>query len=105
MYYKSVTLDHIVDAEYLIRKIREGSNYTIPHPNIDNYNDHMYVTMIYESSEGKNSVIYTPRTEKGKSLYEMFSLGKLCIDTLDRSQGIDNSNIDLYHIMEHNTLR
>ena len=85
MAYKKDDISHIIEPKNIIRKLRESDNYNIPHPNIDNYEEHIgYFYLCVDKSE---LLIYRPFSAKGKRLYEMFSLQTLEINTLFRAQG------------------
>ena len=78
-------MNHIIEPKEAIRKLRDPSNYNIPHPNIDDYEEHIgYFYLCVDKSE---LLIYRPFSAKGKRLYEMFSLQILEINTLFRAQG------------------
>ena len=100
--YKKDTCKHIVDLDCLIRKFRDGSNYNIPHPNIDHYTDHISLFTITNSEINLYINLYKAKTEKGQNLYTMFSLDKLCENNLDKCQGIENDNLYLlYHAISN----
>ena len=85
MSYKKNNINHVIEKREIIRKLRNPDNYNIPHPNIDNYEEHIgYFYLCVDKTE---LLVYRPFTKKGEMLYEMFSLKKLEINTLFRSQG------------------
>lgn len=84
MTYKGDTEEHIVNKDNLIRKLRDSTNYYIPHPNIDSYDDNIFH---FHLISGEIEVcFYKPRTPKGEILSSMFLLKNLETFTLDKSQ-------------------
>ncbi|WP_446083290.1 HNH endonuclease [Acinetobacter sp. 1125_18A] len=63
-----------------------SSLYSIIHPNLDKYDDH--IDYIKSDYKGNRLTIYKPITQKGKYTYEYFRLNEFEINSFKQAQGI-----------------
>lgn len=85
MTYKGEKLDHIVDFPNIRDKLKNSNNYKIPHPNLDNYEDHL--TRLSCQIGAQEFTTYSMQTDKGRFLYDFVQLHNLCINEFDKAQG------------------
>lgn len=91
MTYKGSTTKHVVCVEGIRGNHLDGNGYTIPHPNIDVYTDHIERLGL---DVGDCSIsLYKIYTPKGQNLYEFVRLDKLCADELTALQGGKYDNV------------
>jgi len=90
MQYKKERVDHIVDHTTIETDLRNPDRYLIPHPNIDNYVDHLVRTSL-QHDDGEITT-YRLITEKGRFLYNFVRLDRLCVNEIDAAQGGEKVN-------------
>lgn len=85
MTYKNTSIDHIVNIGDAVTSLKNPGNYRIPHPNIDNYEEHIHRVYIDLGSD-RNILFYKTITDKGDFLFKFVRLDLLEIGQLDEAQ-------------------
>ncbi len=85
MTYKGEKTEHIVDYRSVEHDLRNTERYHIPHPNIENYEDHLIRRSVQLGDQ--ELVAYERLTEKGQYLFDFVNLAALCVAELDEAQG------------------
>lgn len=85
MMYKREKTDHIIDFETIEDAMRDRDRYHIPHPNLDDYEDHLRRISFQDGELEFTS--YQRKSSKGCFLYDFVGLDKLCVNEIDKSQG------------------
>lgn len=89
MTYKGEKVDHLIRPEDIESEYKDPDSYRIPHPNIEDYEDHIVRNTI-QCDRGEVTT-YKCYTDQGKFLYEFVQLEKLCVDEFDIAQGGKNA--------------
>lgn len=85
MTYKGERLDHIASTVGIEDDLRNADRYLIPHPNIDNCEDHLQ--RIAFQIGIREITTYHCHTDKGRFLFRFVELERLCVGEIDIAQG------------------
>lgn len=85
MTYKGERLDHIANTVGIENDVRNPDRYLIPHPNIDNCEDHLQRVSFQIGT--REIATYHCHSDKGRFLYGFVELNRLCVSEIDMAQG------------------